>query len=390
MELNIAVVSDLHCHHTSQGPAKTMLLTDADRTPSNQHPVEALFELIKQQSLRANILLMPGDITNEVDPQGMLTGWGFVQEIARSLGASYVAPTLGNHDVISRTPTDDAFKLARRLSSPKFPTEDAQAFDQFWSKGFFTIENEKWRVLVINSVTSHANEAAAKQGFISEKQIDDIGRYISAVGSKAVQVAVCHHHTMLHEDIRLGKSDVMENGSLLSQKLAEQKFCLIVHGHKHHPKLSYAPGAQPIPVLAAGSFSAGLKNGLASRTRNVFHLITIQLPQSVGTPVSGIIRTWQFREWKGWTPATWEAADFPHCTGFGCFDHPHNLASQIESIFRAKGTRFEHWSKIVAELPNIRLIPPSTFEAVGKRLKELGIDLDPLPPDEPKYIGVPQ
>ena len=86
MELSLAIVSDLHCHHSSQTPAKSLLLTDSDRWPSSHHPVQSLRELIDTHSLQANILVMPGDITNEVDRQGMISGWGFIQEIAVALG----------------------------------------------------------------------------------------------------------------------------------------------------------------------------------------------------------------------------------------------------------------------------------------------------------------
>ena len=280
-ELNFAVISDFHCHHSSQGAAKTLLLSDAERSPSSQHPVEALLDLIKVTSLKADILLMPRDLTNAVDPQGMLSGWGFVQEIGSALGASCIAPTLGNHDVISRQPCDDAFKLARRLRSPKFPSADEQAFDQFWSKGFFVVDGEQWRVLAVNSVASHTTEESAKQGLVTPHQLDSIQNFLSSATPKAVQVAMCHHHPILHEDIGLGKSDVMENGSLLVETLSKYGFSLLVHGHKHHPKLTYSSGPTPLPILASGSFSAGMKNGLASRTRNVFHLVTLSNSSTV-------------------------------------------------------------------------------------------------------------
>jgi UDP-2,3-diacylglucosamine pyrophosphatase LpxH len=389
-ELRFAVVSDLHCHHSSQGTAKTLLLSDADRSPSSQHPVEALLDLIKVASLQADILLMPGDITNEVDQQGMISGWGFIQEIANALHASCIAPTLGNHDVISRKPSDDAFKHARRLRSPTFPSTNDQAFDQFWSKGFFALDGQQWRVLAVNSVASHTTEESAKQGLVTNHQLAAIQSFLSATTPKAVQVAVCHHHPLLHEDIGLGKSDVMENGSLLIETLSEHGFCLLVHGHKHHPKLTYSSGSTPLPILASGSFSAGMKNGLASRTRNVFHLVTVNVPQRIGEPVTGRIETWQFRQWKGWSPATWEAVDFPHITGFGCFEHADVLAARVENAYRRRNVSFARWADVIQNIPEITMIPPAVFEAVGERLKKGGVDLQPFPPNEPRYIGVPQ
>lgn len=389
MEMTVAIVSDLHCHHSSCQPAESLLITDADRSPSSQHPVEALLELIEKTGLRADALLMPGDLTNKVDRQGLHSGWAFIREIATALKATTLAATLGNHDVISRKPTSDAFQMARGLR-PKFPTPSCAAYDEFWGKGFCLLEQDDFRVLVINSVASHTNEETAKQGLVSNQQLDEIDRSLTSRASKTFQIALCHHHPMLHEDINLGKSDVMENGSLLTTLLAERSFNLVVHGHKHHPKLSYAPGASPLPVLASGSFAAGMKSGLATRTRNVFHLVTLNKGTDGGGSGTGKVLTWQFRQWKGWTPATWDAADFPHRTGFGCHEPPDSLARQVEAAFRKQDATVCKWRDVSSLVPGLGLIPPATFEAVGRYLKANRFDLSPFPPDEPNYIGLLQ
>ena len=384
-KLQLAVMSDLHCHHSSLGPAESLLLTDADRSPSSQHPVESLLELINKDQLRASILLMPGDITNKVDRQGMISGWGFVHEIAKALHVDTLAPTLGNHDVNSRKPEEDPFRLVRGLS-PKFPTLNEIVFDQFWSKGFCLLERDTYRVLVVNSVMSHTNEETAKRGFVSTHQLDDISHALAVAPLKQFQIAVCHHHPMLHEDIGLGTSDVMQNGSLLTQMLAEKGFHLLVHGHKHHPKLSFAPGAQALPVLAAGSFAAGMKNGLASRTRNVFHSISMEYSEEEQT-MRGSILTWQFRQSKGWTLATWAAVDFPHKTGFGSLTTAEQLADQVQKAFSALNAPMAEWKAVAQSVPDLQFVPPATFEKVGLQLRTKGLDLSPFPPDEPKYIG---
>lgn len=244
-QLTIGIVSDLHCHHSSAGPAESLLLTDADRKPASQHPVEALLELITSESLRADIVIAPGDLTNKVDKQGIISGWGFVREISSALGAKLLAATPGNHDVTSRVHTDDPFQLARRLS-PSFPISNATPLNEFWANGFCTLDADHCRVLLINSVAHHNNDVSAKRGLITTNQIDQIKASLKQSAQKVFQIAVCHHHPVLHEDIGLGTSDVMENGSLLIDALSELGFHLVVHGHKHHPRLSYAViGATP-------------------------------------------------------------------------------------------------------------------------------------------------
>lgn len=389
MEITIAIVSDLHCHHSSQQPAESLLITDADRSPSSQHPVEALLELIETTGIRADALLMPGDLTNRVDPQGIQSGWTFVREIASALRAKIVAPTLGNHDVISRRATQDPFHLARGLR-PMFPTASSPVWDGFWARGFCFLEQDDTRILVVNSVASHTNAESAKQGLVTNQQLDDIARSLVGMTPKTFQISVCHHHPILHEDVDLGKDDVMENGSLLTALLSEHGFDLAVHGHKHHPKLTYAPGARPLPVLAAGSFAAGMKHGLATRTRNVFHLATLSKAAGDAGCANGTVVTWQFRQWKGWTPATWDSAEFPHRTGFGCHETPDELAGRVVGTLRKLAAPVCRWGDVLTDIPQLRFIPPASFEAIGRRLKANGFDLSPFPPDEPNYIGMPQ
>ena len=66
----------------------------------------------------------------------------------------------------------------------------------------------------------------------------------------------------------------MVNGSLLLSLLERFGFQLVVHGHKHHPKLSYAAGGGASPaVLASGSLAAIATPILATNARNLFHLV---------------------------------------------------------------------------------------------------------------------
>jgi predicted phosphodiesterase len=386
MELSLAIISDLHCHHSSQQPAESLLLSDLDRLPAAQHPVEALLDRIKTSDLHADFVVAPGDLANKVDRQGMISGWQFVHEIARALGARAVVATIGNHDVLSREKTaPDPFQLPKRLK-PEFPSSDPRLTEQFWANGFFIWEADGIRFLVVNSAASHHNEILAKRGLITEAQLDKIRRGLEETNGQ-LSIAVCHHHPMLHEDIGLRTDDVIQNGSLFTQLLSEHKFDFLIHGHKHHPKLSYAPhGPNPLPVLAAGSFSAAMSSGLASRTRNLFHIVKL-LRAKGADPSQGTIETFQFRHSKGWSPATWVAAEFPEITGFGCAHGAPAIAEMIRSAFDKLGKPVANWAEITAMIPELRFVPPVTFEATGIALKKMGFVLAPLPPDEPRFIG---
>jgi hypothetical protein len=386
MEVTIAVASDFHCHHSSMVPAETMLLSDADRQPSSHHPVEALLDLIRDQKITAEILAMPGDITNKTDRQGIISGWDFIRQIGVALNTRLIAPTLGNHDVKSRDPSGDPFAAARALM-PEFPLSEQTALKDFWANGFCIIDSRDIRVALINSVASHTTKEAADHGLITPQQLAVLNTALAGKSTLPFQIAICHHHPMLHEDIGLGTKDVIENGSLLIDLLAAHGFHLVIHGHKHHPKLSYAPGAVPLPVLASGSFAAGMKHGLASRTRNLFHLIKLHTSGPPGLLVKGTIDTWQFRLSKGWVPASWVSADFPFRTGFGCCDPPQTIADKLHTTFQALSTDLARWSAVSSQIEEIPYLIPSTFEQVGIALHRMGLDLYPATPDQPDIIG---
>src|SRR5688500_15526069 len=99
MTFRLAVVSDLHCHPTDKKPQQSFLLSDGLRSPPNEHPVESLKRAIAVDGLTVDVMLAPGDFTDQINRQGLVSGWEFVKEIGTALHASLTVSTLGNHDV---------------------------------------------------------------------------------------------------------------------------------------------------------------------------------------------------------------------------------------------------------------------------------------------------
>jgi hypothetical protein len=389
MTLTLAVISDLHCHHSTQdGPAKTILVTDAKKNPISQHPVEALRELVIQSGIKADALIVTGDLTNAVDVQGMLSAWDFIKDIASFLHVSVIVPTIGNHDIIFKERVSDPCILLKDyLTNPQFPTDNKGLNDCFWSNGYFIIESKDWRILSINSTLGYLDDKSIKRGLISTTHISEIKSAIKKLDKKLFQVAICHHHPILHENLGLGTDDVMENGGLLTDALSDLNFSLLIHGHKHHPRLKYDVCSKMLPIFASGSFSAILTNGLASRTRNLFHIITLSQSQ-LGSGVVGRIKTWQFQQGNGWKPATNDSCDFPFETGFGCNVSETDIAEKICAIYKKSGQPLCKWSEICDKLPDVNYLIPSQFCRIKSILLESNIMMLPSPPDLPEIIGL--
>ena len=74
-------------------------------------------------------------------------------------------------------------------------------------------------------------------------------------------------------------------------------------------------------------------------------------------------------------------------TGFGSSDDAPAIAEGIRKAFETLGKPVAEWSEIVRMLPELKFVPPVTFEAAGTALKEMGFVLAPQPPDEPRFMG---
>lgn len=396
-EITIAVVSDLHCHHSRKFrkediPSRfSYLNTDLVRMPSKDHPVQSLLKLLTtEEHMTADYLLCPGDITNQVDVQGFITGWEFVKEIGEILRVEeqHIVATLGNHDVDSRYNicNDDVFKIAQSIGR-NFPIADEGLTQEFWSKGYCFIENKDIRILVINSVKFHTNKDSAVKGKMDEKQIEGIETYLENHQDNKVQIAVCHHHPIEHARWNLGTEDTIELGGHLLDKLNYFKFDLLVHGHKHDPWLRYSQGNNDsLPIFSAGSFSA-TSNFMFNSAKNTFHII--KLIKEGKNKALGSIRTWEYLPSNGWRRADSGDQFFPPNTGFGFQGKLDDLVKKSIEIIDSGNGSFLNWHSFKKQLKDVSYLTPDECVEFRNKLSEEGIITNPELPKEPNIIGKP-
>lgn len=317
-KLSIAIVSDLHCCAASkESPSKSNLIAGSKRTPPGQHPVQALLNLIKNQNLTADALVCPGDLAHQACPIGMIQAFDHLGEIQRKLRSPLLLPTVGNHDVNSRSVDSvDPFDLPKTIH-PDFPCSDATAQDMFWNRGFYhQLIEGKAGFIVLNTVIKHTDARSAERGTFDDNCIDGMRQYLHSiyalnVGAPPIRVAVMHHHPIIHSTAHFGSSDTLEFGDQLLNVLAEFGFHFVIHGHRHEPRITrhMSAGIEQL-IFAAGSFSAQLQN-LSSITRNLFH--HIELNRGAGTNgIVGVVRSWEFNFGMGWLEATMRSASIPH------------------------------------------------------------------------------
>ena len=103
-KLRIAVVSDLHFVNKDKvgDTEKHSWLTFSASNSSPNNFWDSLIEKIKQDGIKADLLICPGDITTHAEPTALEFAWGKLNELAKILDCKILATATGNHDVISR------------------------------------------------------------------------------------------------------------------------------------------------------------------------------------------------------------------------------------------------------------------------------------------------
>jgi len=385
MVLKIAVFSDFHCHRKSNNNniQESYLLVDED-LEIFQDPFKSFQKLINDgANIEADILILPGDFTNKCDPEGLAYGWQISQDIASLLKVQDIIPNIGNHDVDSRKKNDpNPFHLIQNFSKA-FPFSNPDDNTSFWKDGYVIIENTNYRILNINTVHSHNDENMAKKGLIEQDALNEIQRKLTFSHGNKINIAVCHHNPIEHSHYNTGSKDFMHNGDELISILDNLNFDIIIHGHKHDPRIRYAPGGANSPtIFSAGSFSA-FKNLLLQGANNTFHIITFECSEShLG---KGIIDTWFFVPTKGWTQNI-KNNFFDSKMGFGAIVDIRALAGTIVDWLSLQQENYMEWTELLKEFKELNYMIPSDLAKLKNELKLKNILISPFVYGEPSFV----
>ena len=146
---------------------------------------------------------------------------------------------------------------------------------------------------------------------------------------------------------------------------------MVIHGHKHFPKLCYAQGATaatPV-VFAAGSFSACLAPQIQAIARNQFYIFDFPLDVFPTMGLVGRFRAWDWIYGIGWQPAQ-ERSGLPQQGGFGIRDKPDSLAAEIA---RECSKRLQtKWADIEQRVTKVRYVLPNDLRLIRKKLESDG------------------
>nr|WP_255429612.1 metallophosphoesterase [Ramlibacter albus] len=239
----MGVVSDLHAFSNAKGGSDSVL----DLSPTALNQTNPLVDLIGSASLvgPVDVLLCAGDICNKADAGGLTQAWAKLQNLKAALSASMIIPTCGNHDLDSRflgVADDPDPKGALLALQPPFPFADEIMSNKFWARNYAIVVLENGVVVVtLNTSAFHGGlQEEIDHGRVSYRTIEEVEAELASYAAAPAHVLLCHHHPLpLTGWGRKADSEFAKNGQVLFDALirATGKSWLVIHGHRHVPRL---------------------------------------------------------------------------------------------------------------------------------------------------------
>lgn len=376
--VRIAVVSDIHASMPDdKGIAASYSSTAPAADRADKDAILSLERLILRDKLKTDYLVCCGDMANQADPAAMQYVWSKFNGLAAMLSAKPVA-TVGNHDIDSRHKHNDfdARGFLRGLDPP-YPLQVHAVNHEFWSRNFVVIDEPNVRFLVLNSCAYHGvnpdpDAPEYLHGRISSHTLGDLKTAIGGVTqSKDVNLLICHHHPHKHQEIEQVDYSSMSGGEKLIDLLGESSDTwMVLHGHKHHPRLAYgANTGRPPLILGAGSLSAKLSGDLVMRARNQFYIVDFDLTaaNNLSLDIAGQVFAWDYSLGEGWVTAK-SNSGLPARSGFG-YDLKAKGDAKRVAEFVAKEGGISKWPNVIVEFPELNYALPVHLRTLQAELK---------------------
>lgn len=386
-KLSFAVVSDLHI-----GGARSRDLCPKDPAdvPDEKY-VDRFRAHAATHGILADLVLCPGDATHGLDPAEVLRSAQVLREVATALGVAddkiYYTP--GNHDVdwaAMRIPDTTGFRRTQRFEPMRAGGGHLDRWCRLGSGALLeaphvsVIDSPNIRLALVNTVAHDGPESKVHHGAVSQEAVDALDRALQPLTpTDSTRVCLLHHHPIqytnpLPDDVDFS---VMSNAENLLSVLAQHRFDILVHGHRHSPRvLTYSVnGSHPLVIVGAGSFSARLDSRWAGLVNNQFHVVRVDGRSSQGC-VKGQVESWAYIASSGWVPSQ-QHNGIAHLRRFGLHLLPSDLDARIAAVFSALSASGPSFSdvQLFERDPELRLVADEAFEqSLGRVCKEHGFE----------------
>jgi 3',5'-cyclic AMP phosphodiesterase CpdA len=409
--MRIAVVSDLHIGSGARGlDLCPHFLEDSKkigREPDYLATFEALAASLDIAANPISMLCVTGDISNGAHVEEFKCADMAIQRIAKSLSVPnekiYFVP--GNHDVhwgvMKLEPTSfwtrhryapllqDDLNFSKSIGSAITGSFDQDPYFVIW-------ETEEALIVGINSAAYDGPEEETHHGLIRQESLGALADFLKTKPIKSTQLRMCmlHHHPVQYSEATPDSADfsIAVNAENLVLLLNENRFDLIIHGHKHHPRLksNFSNNSHPYVTLCAGSFSAVLHPLHYGSISNSFHIIDVEGRDQSTQGILGEVNSWTFSPGDKWGPS--HQIKGMHATEvFGSSATISEIERRVKmavvEVVAAKGAaRWDDIVKIDKGLCHVRT--DSAFSALCSAATELGHDMLGDPQTSNKHWAV--
>ncbi|TWA92235.1 metallophosphoesterase family protein [Bradyrhizobium stylosanthis] len=385
--LRVAIVSDLHVFGEIKpgAAAPSWLPASASAAATADNPLAHLKQLIDREAITADILIVPGDITNAASNVGLTAAWRFVQEIKAWLKAKELFATVGNHDLDSRgleeeTGEDFDPKGNVLLLHPPFPYDHEHRDNKYWARNFCITQSNDVTILNINSCAFHGYLSEKqtieeyKHGRISSVTRRQIEQELQTLSKTQINIVLMHHHPLQHKEFKFDDHEAAKGGTDLVKMIEAFPSAnwIIIHGHRHAPNMMVGPGGSTAPyIFSAGSFSVSIDTRILKNCENQFYVVEFDLDETRRRRggIYGTIDAWT------WSPSGWFASPpsskIPMKSGFGVRAQPHELAQRIYDHISKMAPPFTTVAEITNDaLQELRFVLPRDIKLTLEHLKD--------------------
>jgi hypothetical protein len=378
------VLSDIHActSDPTSSDSPSYVSTQPASVYGGVDPFDSMLETIRSAKLNISCVICPGDMTNKGEPSGIQYVWRRLIETARTLRASLVIATPGNHDLDSRHQYNDFDARGQAmLIQPMLPVNLRRAYLEFWAEHFTIVDRNDTRFLILNSSAYHGGgkqpDHEMEHGRVSAATLKRIKSAFGTQSQRQLNILVCHHHPDAPTEIGEDDVSLMVGGRTLLDILNAHDVgpWFVIHGHRHRPRLFYAASSGDGPiVLGAASFSAQINRDAQNKCPNQFHVVDFDFTGAslLGVGLAGAVRSWNWIVGDNWYPAQ-TMTGLPHRAGFGFRGQAASMAVPIVSSI-PQG-EYLHWSELLARVPALGFMLPNDFQKLEAALKIKGVTI---------------
>lgn len=394
LKVNVAIISDLHVGGGAKGRDFSLDDTPAAAVDNYLGQFE---KFVTDGMVRADYLLIPGDISNSADQAEFELASNLIEKIANVLGVEKrkILFCPGNHDAdwracIALTPLKHSqesiikakyFSLhSQNLLFSENLSFASGRFDEF--PYLVTWKFDDILVCSLNTSVFDSPDKKPHHGEVKPDQLDKIDSILKGLsGSDKLKIFILHHHPKNYLDRTFSAPDfsAMTNSEGLTDILSRHAFDFVIHGHKHIPRFTMSiptPG-NPLWILCAGSFSASLDHRYFEAIGNNFHLIEFHNRCNSSKYARGVVNSWTHCSGSGWTPSRAKGS-LDSQNFFGAYAPTSTLRNDLKLALEPELSVCEYveWREFIKEHESFRYFPNEMLRDSLKLIQdELGVVL---------------